>query len=219
MHPINRVDIFAKGVMFQILRMMSYGVADYLGVEPKKWIVDMRSENSNDTVKKLSSESFRKVEDDYMTALNRIATGFDLSEDECMDVVRKAKKDSLDIFRAKGKELQCIIPMNGPFERFSLSEDVIRFLVLALVMPQEKMTLNMFLEKLYKHYNIVIGPNEYKKMIGEDMAMNETLANSFAENVVAFQSFLKATGFLRELSDATSIVVNPYMSILEEGDK
>lgn len=219
MHPINRVDIFAKGVMFQILRMMSYGVADYLDIEPKKWIVDMRSGTSNDTVKKLSSESFRKVEDDYMTALNRIAADFNLSEDERMDTVRKAKKDSLDIFRAKGKELQCIIPMNGPFERFSLSEDVIRFLVLALVAPQEKMTLNMFLEKLYKHYNIVIGPNEYKKMTGEDTAMNETLANSFAENVVAFQGFLKATGFLRELSDATSIVVNPYMSILEEGEK
>ncbi len=219
MHPINKVDILAKGVMFQILRMMGYGVANYLGVEPKKWIVDMRSGVTNDNVKKLSSESFRMVEDDYMTALNRIATGFGLSEDECMDVVRKAKKDSLDIFRAKGKELQCIIPMKGPFERFSLSEDVIRFLVLALVAPQEKMTLNMFLEKLYRHYNIVIGPNEYKKMIGEDKAMNETLANSFAENVIAFQSFLKATGFLRELSDATSIVVNPYMSILEEGEK
>lgn len=214
MHPINRVDILAKGVMFQILRMMSYGVASYLNTEPKKWIVDMRSGATTDTVKKLSAESFRGVEDDYMTALNSIAAEFDLSEDECMDVVRKAKKDSLDIFRAKGKELQCIIPMNGPFERFSLSEDVIRFLVLSLVAPQEKMTLNMFLEKLYIHYNIVIGPTEYKNMIGGDSNINESLANSFSENVIAFQSFLKATGFLRELSDATSIVVNPYLSII-----
>lgn len=218
MHPINRVDILAKGVMFQILRMMSYGVADFLGTEPKKWIVDMRGNVSTDTVKKLSSESFRRVEDDFMTALNRIAANLELSENESMDAVRKAKKDSLDIFRAKGKELQCIIPMNGPFERFSLSEDVIRFLVLSLIAPQEKMTLNMFLSKLYDHYNIVIGPSEYKKMVGGDNDINEALANSFAENVVAFQAFLKATGFLRELSDATSIVVNPYSSTLEEVD-
>lgn len=218
MHPINRVDILAKGVMFQILRMMSYGVADFLGTEPKKWIVDMRGNASTDTVKKLSSESFRRVEDDFMTALNRIAANLELSENESMDAVRKAKKDSLDIFRTKGKELQCIIPMNGPFERFSLSEDVIRFLVLSLIAPQEKMTLNMFLSKLYDHYNIVIGPSEYKKMVGEDNDINEALANSFAENVVAFQAFLKATGFLRELSDATSIVVNPYSSTLEEVD-
>ncbi len=108
--------------------------------------------------------------------------------------------------------------MNGPFERFSLSEDVIRFLVLALIAPQEKMTLSMFLEKLYEHYNIVIGPAEYKKMVGESIEINESLANSFAENVIAFQAFLKATGFLRELSDATSIVVNPYSNVLEEVD-
>ena len=216
MHPINRIDILAKGVMFQILRMMSYAVANYLKIEPKKWIVDMRGKASSDTVKKLSSESFRRVEDDFMTALNDIASSFHLPEEESMNVVRKAKTDSLDIFRAKGKELQCIVPVKGPFERFSLSEDVIRFLVLSLVAPQEKMTLNMFLEKLYRHYNIVIGPAEYKKMVGTDSDINESLTNSFIDNAAAFQSFLKATGFLRELSDATSIVVNPYLSIFKE---
>ena len=40
--------------------------------------------------------------------------------------------------------------------------------------------------------------------------MDVTLANSFNKNVLAFQEFLKSTGFLRELSDATSIVINPY---------
>ena len=40
-----------------------------------------------------------------------------------------------------------------------------------------------------------------------------SLANSFLENKLAFQEFLKATGFLHELSDATSIVVNPYDEI------
>ena len=43
-----------------------------------------------------------------------------------------------------------------------------------------------------------------------------SLANSFDENVIAFQAFLRSTGFLKELSDATSIVVNPYEYIEEE---
>ena len=42
---------------------------------------------------------------------------------------------------------------------------------------------------------------------------NIELANSFAENLLAFQAFLKSTGFLKELSDATSIVINPYTEI------
>ena len=74
----------------------------------------------------------------------------------------------------------------------------------------------MFLGKLFAHFGIVIGPDEYRKSLGDEAVMEKTLANSFNENVIAFQSFLKATGFLRELSDATSIVVNPYSSIKEE---
>ena len=178
MHPINRVDILAKGVMYQIMRMMVCGVGSYLGVQPSKWIVDMRGHSTTDTVKKLSAESFRKTQDDFMTALNKIGNELNISEEQKrLDAVRKAKVDSLDIFRAKGKELQCIIPMNGPFERYSLSEDVIRFLVLALIKPGEKMTLNMFLEALYIHYGIVIGPDEYRKSL-EDTEFKKGLSNS-----------------------------------------
>ncbi|MFQ8662011.1 MAG: hypothetical protein ACLR9S_00195 [Lachnospiraceae bacterium] len=217
MHPINRVEILSKGIMLQIMRMMSNRVANYLGIEKRNWIIDMKG-SSNDTVKKIAADSYGNLESDFMTALNKIARELDLSEEETMVQVQKAKKDSLDIFRAKGKEMQCIIPSKGAFERFSLSEDVIRFLVLALIAPEEKMTLNMFLEKLYDHYGMVIGPNEYRKSLESDTAIDVSLASSFVENEIAFQNFLKETGFLRELSDATSIVTNPYTSILKEGE-
>lgn len=215
MHPINRMEILAKGIMFQIMRMMSWRVSSYLGNDKRKWIVDMKGA-SKDSVKKIAADSYSALEADFMTALNRIARSFDISEDEMMTCVQKAKQDSLDIFRAKGKEMQCIIPNKGAFERFSLSEDIIRFLVLALIAPGEKMTLNMFLEKLYEHYGIVIGPNEYRKSLENDDSLDTSLASCFTENEIAFQKFLKETGFLKELSDATSIVANPYTSILKE---
>lgn len=215
MHPINRMEILAKGIMFQIMRMISWRVSNYLGNDKRKWIVDMKGA-SKDSVKKIAADAYSALEADFMTVLNQIAREFDISEDEMMTCVQKAKQDSLDIFRAKGKEMQCIIPNKGAFERFSLSEDIIRFLVLALIAPGEKMTLNMFLEKLYEHYGIVIGPNEYRKSLENDNSLDTSLASCFAENEVAFQKFLKETGFLKELSDATSIVTNPYASILKE---
>lgn len=217
MHPINRMEILAKGIMFQIMRMMFCRVSNYLGSNKRKWIVDMKG-TSKDSVKKIAAESYSAFEADFMTALNKIAREFDISEDEMMTYVQKAKKDSLDIFRVKGKEMQCIIPNKGAFERFSLSEDVIRFLVLSLIAPGKKMTLNMFLEKLYEHYGIVIGPNEYRKSLENDESLDTSLASCFAENEVAFQNFLKETGFLKELSDATSIVNNPYANILKEAE-
>ena len=60
----------------------------------------------------------------------------------------------------------------------------------------------------------MIGPEEYRKSM-QYASMDSSLANSFSENVVAFQQFLRSTGFLKELSDATSIVINPYESIEE----
>lgn len=213
LHPINRFEILAKGIMFQIMRMMSCRVYNFLGIENKKWIIDMKGSSTN-AVKKIAAESYSNFEDDFMTALNKKARDVGVLDVDMMKKVRRAKSDSLDIFRLKGKELQCIIPTNGPFERFTLSEDIIRFLVLALILPGEKMTLNMFLEKLYEHYGIVIGPNEYRKSIDSNSIVETSLTNNFNENVLAFQNFLRSTGFLRELSDATSIVINPYTSVL-----
>lgn len=215
---INKVEILAKGIMYQVMRMLSWRVDNYLGTEKKAWIVDMKG-GTNNTVKKIASECYQEIESGFMTALNKSAReiGEDkIPENRYMPLLNKARAASLDLFRSKGKELQCIIPTNGQFERFSLSEDIIRFLVLALIPPQKKMTVNMFLKKLYENYRIVVGPEEYRKHIDDGSKLEVSLTNSFAENQNAFQTFLKATGFLRELSDATSIVVNPYNNVLEE---
>lgn len=210
---ITRIELLAKGIIFQIMRMMSWRIDSSLAIN-NNWIIDMKG-SSTDTIKKIASKSFKKIEDSFLTSLNKTGRDININENEFMSKLNKAKKSSIEIFRAKGKELQCIIPSKGPFERFSLSVDIIRFLVLALIPPNQKMTLNMFLKKLYKNYGIVIGPEEYRESIEDDDLSEPSLANSFAENLNSFQSFLKATGFLRELSDATSIVFNPYNNVLE----
>lgn len=206
MHPVKKIELLSKGVMVQIMRMLSVATTNYLGTERECWIMDV-SGSSGNVVKKIAADSFSDVQGMFTTAI-----GKNTKVEEAMErlkQIRKARKDSFDIFKSKGKELHCIIPTSGPYERFSLPEDCIRFLVLALIPPQKKMTLDMFLEKLYENYRIVIGPNQYKKTKGFNN-VSVALANSFNDNVRAFQDFLKATGFLKELSDATSIVINPY---------
>ncbi|MGL6154112.1 MAG: hypothetical protein ACRC0W_03155, partial [Cetobacterium sp.] len=48
--------------------------------------------------------------------------------------------------------------------------------------------------------------------------LDEELAGYFHKNKLAFQELLKEVGFLRDLSDATSIVENPYENIEEGND-
>lgn len=208
---IKKIEIMAKGIMFQIMRMMYCAVSDNLGIKPRPWIVDMTN-NSSTTIKKISNNSFRGIEDDFKQAINSAAN--DMFDDkDILKAIKKGQKDSLDIFRSKGKELRCIIPVSGAFERFTLSEDILRFLVTSLISPNEKITFDMFLERLYKHYNIVIGANQYEKSMNKSNVDDHSIKNCLYENEINFQKFLKSTGFLKELSDSTSLVFNPYNSI------
>ena len=217
LHPVKRVELLAKGTMFQILRMLLDRTSEYLGAEPFPVIVDMRSRKGGTIIRQLSVESLNQISDAFVSAINQCVVkrrgAAEPDKEAEYSAFIKAKKESLDVFRAKGKELQFIIPMKGPYERFSLSEDLLRFLVLSLVRPGTSMDLNHFLESLYKHYRIVIGPNEYVKSV-QDNSTDKGYVNSFSYNLDAFQRFLKAAGFLRDLSDATSIVVNPYEEVL-----
>lgn len=212
MHPVNKIELLAKGVMIQVLRMLSVATTNFLDQDRECWIMDIGN-MSTSVIKKIAANSFAKVQGTFTTAIGKNLSS-SVNGTDRLKLITKARKDSFDIFKSKGKELQCIIPTSGPYERFSLPEDCIRFLVLALIAPQKKMTLDMFLEELYQKYRIVIGPVQYRKCNGEDIDVS--LANSFSKNVLAFQEFLKATGFLRELSDATSIVVNPYEELKGE---
>lgn len=212
--PVKRVEILAKGIMFQIMRMMTTRIGKYLGSGRREWIIDMR-DTSDNTVKKIAADSFRQIEDDFLTALNKMASELNAKSngDITYEVTNKDKRNSLEVFRSKGKEIQCIIPYTGGNERFTISEDIATFLVLSLLAPGEKMTYKMFLEELYIHYGIVIGSEEYRKVCIDKKHYNLTLTGSFTKNAELFQSFLESIGFLGSLSDATSIVVNPYTKV------
>lgn len=216
LHPVKRIELLVKGVMLQVLRMQVERTAEYLGEDRYPWIIDMRASVSP-TVKQLSVSSFNKVSEAFSSAINKYIVEnrqpgevTDLSEEYRLYV--RARKESLDLFKGKGKEIQCVIPSNGPAERFSLSEDIVKFTVLAIVPAGRMMDLDTFLDELYKHFSFVIGPNEYKKCLNSE-DLDVELTNSFNANKDAFQEFLKNAGFLRALSDATSIVVNPYREV------
>lgn len=218
MHPVTRIELLSKGIILQIMRMMCVRTNEYLEIELSPWIVDLRSKKSGNTVMKISADSYRRVEEMFVNAINKKTNEhlqrMNNNEKRITPIehLAKARMHSINMFKRLGKEMQCIIPLRGGYERFSLSEDLIKFIVLSLLKPQSKMTFDMFLDKLYQHYNIVIGPKQYKECAKHNKLVIEQ-ADAFRSNELEFQNFLKSTGFLRDLSDATSIVVNPYSEV------
>ena len=71
-------------------------------------------------------------------------------------------------------------------------------------------TLDEFVERLYEHFGIVIGPEQYKREMNKGAVSNVGDFSFLQSNLNAFSQKLKDCGFLRDLSDATSIVENPY---------
>lgn len=211
-HPITRIDLMSKGIVLALLRSMhlqAFYCVHPDAQQPPAWIIDMHTGSATSNIAKLAAASYRTAYSEFGNALNIIYANSN-GEKEAFDVVSKELSDSADIFKKMGKELQIVIPRKGAYERFSLSEDIVRYLVLLLVRPGKKMTFDSFLQVLYDHYGIVIGAAQYAQLKEN---VEPGMGGYFDENQIQFQMFLKNCGLLRDLSDATSIVENPYAEV------
>lgn len=221
--PITRIEVLGEGVFFQIMRMMTTAVASYLNRNTLPWIIDMRGKNNNKGLRCYAAQAYESLrlsfkealslsEDNLLNEQRENGAGDKITEKKRIGNLKKAMENSFGIFQNKGKEIGCIVPPNGRYTRMTLSEDIVRFLVLSLVKPKTKMMLDEFLARLYKHYNIIIGPKEFHDYCSknEEADQQESLSGEFSSNLEQFRNFLKSVGFLLELSDATSLVVNPY---------
>jgi len=111
-------------------------------------------------------------------------------------------------FLSLGKKLEVIIPYKGPGARFIMTDRVLRYLVAVLLPPGERCSYEEFLRRLYLHYGIAM-EGEY---LNDAAVWIGIPANSSIqpENGSPLRDMLRAGGFLTDLSDAYSIVHNPF---------
>lgn len=212
--PLDKIDLLGTLIVLQIMRMMSLQASKKLGNDDDLvWVIDLTDE-PNGQIRKVAASSYLKVEEDiyravhtadiksYMDSFNK--NGRNRTETEVYD---DASKDTNRLIRKLGKDIEFVVPPKGKNMRFSLNENLVKLLVISLIIPGERMLLNTFLDKCYKHFKIVISPREAKLHWGDNADLD---MSSFNDNTEKFQQILKDCGFLRDLSDATSIVENPF---------
>lgn len=212
-HPFEKMETFANGLILQMLRMM------YLSASTEKssncWLIDVNCKGYENTeIKKAAISAFKRNEETISTYLY---DGLDADKPEWVanngdevKTIKAAADDSYRLFRKLGKSLGIIIPNTGTGMRFSLSEDIIKFLVLSIIPPKHMITLDEFMDLLHEHFGMVIGATQYRKEMANNMLPPISDLSFMEENKNAFSEKLKECGFLRDLSDATSIVENPY---------
>lgn len=124
------------------------------------------------------------------------------------DFAKDADEQSQELFIHLGKRIGFIAPRTGPGARFIMSEKILRFLVLALIPPGEKMTLKSFTDRMFCHYGMAVAGTGLKNAIRWTFPRQQL--QSLESQKQWFENSLKATGFLIPLSDAVSQVQNPF---------
>ena len=215
-HPIARIELLSQGMVLSLLRAMHIVAVRKNNPEAAEplWVMDMSGMGGNSNIAKLASESYTAAYDSFISAMTKIFDEKGFDEKNRFELLQKGRQNSADIFKNLAKEMKFVIPPRGAHERFSLPESLSSYFVLALVKPGRKITLDTFLERLYEHFRIVIAPAQYRRAIDEgNWTASVNMADYFEINARCFQNFLKQCGFLRDLSDATAIVENPYKEV------
>jgi|GEM_PF-706497 len=209
-HTFEKMKILAYGIVLHIIRLMHEQVGILYNGKVNPWIIDMCS-NSNvgNEMKKIAIENFNDLENRFLEVINKYADE-ERYEKSKKQIIKEASDNSYKLIRKLGKEIGLIIPINGPGMRMSLSEELLKFLVMSLIKPGKMLRIDSFLDKLYEHYRIIIDRNTYKKAINEGLLKDISDLSMFDANKKRFIEVLKECGFVRDLSDATSIVENPY---------
>jgi len=215
-HPFEKIDILSYGIILQILRMTYLEASEIADAGDCVWIIDINGKGfENKEVRKLAINGFDSNEECINTALHKgfVKYKSDLirkPSDNEFDIIKKAAADTFKLYRKLGKTIGLVIPPKGIGMRFSLSEKVIKFLVLAIIPPNGKVTLDTFINKLYEHYGMIIDRVQYNVEMHKGNVQHLNNLSFLESNKAAFSQKLKDCGFLRDLSDSTSIVENPY---------
>ena len=236
----EKIDLLNTAIVMQILRMMvesSKCIAEDKEETNPMWLIHVPSISEIDSkIKKIEVQEYKNIEESMEVSIAKMLERKKEKEEELKQInsnrVAKEKKkksdltllknasdDSFKLLRKLGKDIGLITPLRGDNMRLSINDSIIRFLVLSLVEPETKITLKTFVKKLYKHYGIVIGPEEYNQYVQDNNIDTNKDVSYLNYNMIEFQNLLRKNGFLRELSDATSIVENPYRKMEVEANE
>lgn len=216
--PMEKLDLLSYGIVIQIFRMMTTIAAKGSETSGSVWLIDTCEPDKKEhaEVKKLAHHCFSLNEESFTKYIDKGIAYFyhpGYKDEEEINKRRKgASDDTIKVIRKLGKNMGMIIPMTGPDMRFTLPEDILKFLVMSLIPVGKKVTFDNFLDMLYEHFEIVISPEHYARAVSENKAPYQSNVTFLQMNKFDFAQKLKNCGFLRDLSDATSIVENPYES-------
>jgi hypothetical protein len=214
--PVERLELMITGCSMQVLRSLSAqssrynqttGAASALGYS---WIFS--EPNARPAYKQVAQRNLQVNQKNIFQALRIPA----LKEHAARDPRRSQatyykeadERYGHQLFLSLGKRLGIIVPHTGPGARMIMTDRLLSYLVAILIPPGQMCTYEDFLQRMYAHYGIAIEGEELKDaLVWSGLPANDALCTSRGTWLV---EMLRASGYLTDLSDAWSIVHNPF---------
>ena len=215
--PLEKIEMLTLCCVFQVLRSICAQACRYSeimtndlevlgGASGFSWIVT--SEKLDDpALRETSKNNLVRMQEIIYSAL-RNPDIIPPTNTRKTNYEKKGDEQGHELFIHLAKRIGFIIPRTGPGARMVISDNILRYLVLALIPPGENRTLQSFEDRLFCHYGMAINGKALEKAVRwthprQILQISNTQKNWLEENLLA-------AGFLIPLSDAVSQVRNPF---------
>ena len=219
--PVERIELLMFGCALHVLRSLSAQSVRYAGLSEDlrasggglgyAWIVSS-PEGSERSVKHLSQRNLQVIQRTIQQALrnNDIFKNAGLHPRRSRETLYNEADNRYGhkLFLSLGKKIGLVVPPRGPGARFVFNEKILRYFVLTLLRPGERQTFDNFKTALYAHYGIAIHGSELSKAAFWSELPQLDAAGT--ESGAWLAAMLQASGFLIHLSDACSLIHNPF---------
>jgi hypothetical protein len=213
--PIERIELLVIGCALQVLRSLCAQSVRYdTGLDEDRkvnggslgfaWIVAGPTQRDRASWK-LSERNLMSVQNLIYTALRHEDI---LALTDERDYAEADRRYGHKLFLSLAKKIGFVVPQRGSGAHFTLNDKILRYLVLALVRPGQKCTLDSFKSALYQHYGMAFAGEQLKQACRwSELA---PLEDAISPSASWFEEMLRTAGFLVHLSDACSLVQNPF---------
>ncbi|SPD75419.1 conserved hypothetical protein [uncultured Desulfobacterium sp.] len=219
--PIERLEMLEIACAMQVLRSLCAQSARYAqrsaqrtdGIGSLGYVWAISDPAGDQTVvKQISRRNVNAVQRLIFDAVRHpdLHKGLNtLSPKELKNVINDMdKRYGHKLFLTVAKRIGLIVPKRGAGTRFVFNDRLLRFLVLSVLRPGERVTYESFKKLLLAHYGITVDDEGFASSC--EWSGTSRLTTLGGKTDEWLTEMLEASGVLIRLSDSCSLVLNPF---------
>jgi hypothetical protein len=222
--PVERIYLLETACAMQVLRSLCAQSARYAdhddtikqgsGALNYVWAFS-DPEGRSDTIKRISRRSVSAIQRLIQKAIRHPDILKNIKEQKQREGIRwkdpykeADRRYGHKLFLTLAKRLGMIVPRRGTGARFVLTDHLLRYLVLTIIRPGERMTYDTFKKQIFQRHGMAFDDEHLR---GACRWCGTRPLTTLGDNIDKWLTdMLSSAGMLVQLSDSCSMVENPF---------